>query len=155
MQLLLQARLTDIGPRGESALKNLPQDIFALFTAFPTFLLTPGVGNFSSAKNQTKAGEKGRREIRCGVGSQTAGGHGACKRHKTADFTRAGEGSLGFANTTGCSVLCPASAAGQEQIHGAALLQARRARSTPRLGAPRGRHRGRERSCPPGLWPLA
>lgn len=61
---VLQARLTDIGPRGGSALKNLPWDIFAPFTSFSAFLLTPGVGNFPQPKTRQK-GEKGKREVCC------------------------------------------------------------------------------------------
>lgn len=146
-----QARLIDIGPRGGSALKNLPRDIFALFTSFSAFLLTPGVGNFpQSKKNRQKRGKKGERGTLQRVGSQTAGGHDARKRHKAAYSTRAREGSTALANATGCSRLHLASAVGQQQRRGAALLQARRERSTPCPGAPRGRHPGRERSFPWG-----
>lgn len=56
---VLQACLTDIGPRGGSALKSLPRDIFAPFTSFSAFLLTPGVGNFPQPKTRQKGGKKG------------------------------------------------------------------------------------------------
>lgn len=59
---MLQAHLTDIGPRGGSALKNLPWEIFAPFISFSAFLLTPRMGNFPQHKKKKKVkmgGKKG------------------------------------------------------------------------------------------------
>lgn len=51
---VLQAHLTDIGPEGGSALKNLPWEIFSPFTPFYAFLLTPRMGNFPQQQQQQK-----------------------------------------------------------------------------------------------------
>lgn len=58
---VLQALLTDIQPRGGSAVKSLPQDIFAPLILFSVFLLTPRVGNFPQPKTRQKGEGGGER----------------------------------------------------------------------------------------------
>lgn len=69
--------MTDIGPRGGSALKNLPWEIFASFTSFSAFPLTPRMGNFLQQKHRQNGGEKGGEKYAALSGQ--LGRHGACK----------------------------------------------------------------------------
>lgn len=93
---MLQAHLTDVGPRGGSALKNLPWHIFAPSTSFSAFLLTPGVGNFPQPKKQTKGGKKGSREVHWCEQATDHNWAQARKWHKAAYFIGTGEGSTRF-----------------------------------------------------------
>lgn len=87
---VLQAHLTDIQPRGGSAVKSLPRDIFAPLILFSVFLLAPGVGNFPQPKTRQK-GEGGGERCTQHMGSWAWHRHGAAP----------GEGSTGVTNATG------------------------------------------------------
>lgn len=148
---VLQARLTDIGPRGGSALKNLPWEIFAPLTPFSAFLLTPRTGNFPQQKKQSKWGVWGEMEEKNML--QWVGSW-AGMVHARLFPNEAGGGTMDFANTTARSRLHPSSVVGQLQIRGTDLLWARQEERAQHLGARRGVTWTGKRSFLQGLQPL-